>query len=83
VRGGGFVFSQTDGRVIRVCRTIHPAARRYTVSNVQARLIASGLGLVAGAILCTTNNVQVNTGLGVLIISAGLFVVEYVRAQKP
>jgi hypothetical protein len=53
------------------------------VSNVQARLIASALGLVAGAILCTTSNVHASTGLGVLIVSAGLFVVEYIRAQKP
>ena len=53
------------------------------MTNLQARLIASALGLMAGAILCTTDRVDINVGLAILIVSAVLFVVEYFRIQKP
>lgn len=53
------------------------------MTNAQARLIASAIGLLAGSILCTTDNVEINIGLAILIVSAVLFVVEFFRLQKP
>jgi len=53
------------------------------MSNSQTRLISSAVGLLAGSILCTTDNVNINVGLAILIISAVLFTVEYFRLQKP
>jgi hypothetical protein len=52
------------------------------MSNLQSRLIASTLGMLSGAILCTTDHVDVNIGLAILIVSAVLFIVEYFRSQK-
>jgi len=53
------------------------------MTNSQTRLIASAIGLLAGSILCTTDNVNINFGLAILIVSACLFVVEFFRLQKP
>lgn len=53
------------------------------MSNAQTRLLASSIGLLAGSILCTTDNVNINFGLAILIVSSALFVVEFFRLQKP
>jgi hypothetical protein len=52
------------------------------VSNVQARLIASGLALVAAAIFVHAQP-QSSAGPGVAFLAGALFVVEYVRASIP
>jgi hypothetical protein len=52
------------------------------MTNLQTRLIASALGMLAGAILCSTERVDVNVGLTLLILSATLFAVNYYRSQK-
>lgn len=53
------------------------------MTNSQTRLIASAIGMLAGSILCTTNNVDINFGLAILFVSTVLFVVEFFRLQKP
>jgi len=53
------------------------------MTNSQTRLMASAVALLAGSILCTTDNVDINVGLAILIVSAALFVVEFFRLQKP
>lgn len=52
------------------------------MTNSHVRLISAAIGLLAGAILCTTSRVDINVSLGVLIASAILFVVEYFRLQR-
>ena len=53
------------------------------MSNVQARLIASSLALVAGAILYAGRPDDPFWGKTVLMAAGILFVVEYVRTQVP
>jgi hypothetical protein len=53
------------------------------MTNSQTRLIASAIGMLAGSILCTTDNVEINFGLAILFVSTVLFVVEFFRLQKP
>jgi hypothetical protein len=53
------------------------------MSNVQARLLAASLALIAGAILNLTRHDVPLFRDGVLFIAAVLFVVEYVRIQLP
>lgn len=53
------------------------------MTNAQSRLIASAIGLLAGAILSTTDNVNINFGLAIMIVCSALFIVEYFRLQKP
>lgn len=53
------------------------------MSNLQARLIAVSLALIAGAILCATRPDDPSQRSTVLVIAAVLFVVEYIRAQLP
>lgn len=52
------------------------------MTNIQVRLISAALGLIAGAIVSTTDRVDVNIGLAIIIICGVLFLVEYFRAQK-
>ena len=51
------------------------------MTNVQARLIASALALVAGAVLRLAAPNE-SGGPAILILAGVLFVVEYVRAQR-
>jgi hypothetical protein len=53
------------------------------VSDVQARLIAAALALVAGAIFSLARPQQESLGNSVMIVAGVLFVVEYLRAQPP
>jgi uncharacterized membrane protein YgaE (UPF0421/DUF939 family) len=53
------------------------------MNNVQARLLAASLALIAGAILFASRPDEPFLRSGVLIIAAVLFVVEYVRTQLP
>jgi hypothetical protein len=54
------------------------------MTNLQARLIASAIALMAGAIasLSTKHEIAV-LGFWITIIAVVVFAVEYVRAQKP
>lgn len=52
------------------------------MSNGQARLIASAIALLAGGIIVNTENINVNIGIAIILVSAILFVVEYWRLQK-
>jgi hypothetical protein len=53
------------------------------VTNLQARLLASALALIAGAILSHHSRHEVRVaGLWATVIAGVLFCVEYVRAQK-
>ena len=52
------------------------------MTNLQSRLIASAIGMLTGAILCSTDRVDINIGLTILIISAILFAFEYFRSQN-
>jgi len=53
--------------------------------GVEARLIASGLALIAGAVLYTVGGTKAKEDFGqfMLIVVAVLFGVEYVRSQWP
>ena len=51
------------------------------MTDSQARLLASAVGLVAGAIAASTDNINVNIGLAIIIVSGAMFVAEYVRSR--
>ncbi len=50
------------------------------MSNVQARLLSSALALTAGAIAASTDNLHVNVGISIILISGAILVAEYVRS---
>jgi len=52
------------------------------MTNSHVRMLSAAIALLAGALLSTTNRVDINVSLGVLIASAILFVVEYFRLQR-
>ncbi len=54
----------------------------FDMTNTQVRLIASAIALLAGAILGTTTNIDVNVSIVIILVSAAIFVVEYIRCQK-
>jgi hypothetical protein len=51
------------------------------MTDSQARLLASAVGLVAGALAASTDNINVNIGLVIIIVSGAMFVTEYVRSR--
>ena len=50
------------------------------MTNAVGRLIAAAIAMVAGAIACTTSNI--NVGIGILVVAGAIFVAEYFQAQK-
>ena len=52
------------------------------MSNVQARLLSSALALVAGAIAAGTDNLEVDVGIVIILISGAMLIAEYVRSYR-
>ena len=52
------------------------------MTNVQVRLIAAAIAMLAGAIAASTDNLNVNVGLTIILVSGCLFVAEYIRIQR-
>ncbi len=52
------------------------------MSNVQARLMSSALAMVAGAIAASTDNLNVNLGIAIILVSGAVLVTEYVRSYR-
>jgi hypothetical protein len=53
------------------------------MTNVQARLIASTIALLAGGIIANATNIDVNVSIAIILVSSIMFIVEYIRCQKP
>ena len=51
------------------------------MTNAQVRLLAAALALIAGGIIANARSVDVNVGLIIIILSAVIFAVEYVRSR--
>ncbi len=51
------------------------------MTNLQVRLLASAIALIAGALAAGTDNLDVNVGLIIIIVSGALFLADYVRCQ--
>jgi hypothetical protein len=52
------------------------------MTNVQARLLAAAIALLAGALAASTDNLDVNVGILIIIVSGAIFLAEYVRCQR-
>ena len=52
------------------------------MTNDVGRLIAASIAMVAGASACTTNNLDINVGISILVVAGAIFVAEYFRSQK-
>ncbi len=52
------------------------------MSNVQARLLSSALAMVAGAMAAGTDNLDVNIGIAIILVSGAVLVAEYIRSYR-
>ena len=52
------------------------------MSNSQVRLLSVAIALLAGAVLATTGNIDVNVSIWIILVSSALFIIEYFRNQK-
>jgi len=52
------------------------------MSNVQVRLLASSLALLAGGVIANSDNIDVSIPIVIILGSALIFVVEYLRCQR-
>ncbi len=52
------------------------------MTNVQVRLLAASIGMLAGAVAAGTDNLNVNVGIVIIIVSGAFFLAEYVRSQR-
>ncbi len=52
------------------------------MTNVQVRLLAAAIALLPGALAASTDNLNVNVGITIIIVSGVPFLVEYIRCQR-
>jgi hypothetical protein len=52
------------------------------MTNTAARLLAASIAMVAGAVACSTDNLNINVGIAILLVGTTLFLAEYLRAQQ-
>ncbi len=52
------------------------------MTNVQVRLLAAAIALLAGALAASTDNLSVNVGISIILVSGAMFVAEYIRSQR-
>ena len=52
------------------------------MTNVQVRLLAAAIALLAGAVAASTDNLDVNVGIVIILVSGAIFLAEYVRCQR-
>ena len=50
------------------------------MTNPQVRLLVSAM--IAGALASSTDNLNVNVGITIILVSGVLFLVQYVRSQR-
>jgi len=50
------------------------------VTNIQVRLLAAAIALVAGALAASSTALDVNVGIIIIILSGAVFIAEYVRS---
>ena len=52
------------------------------MTNVQVRLISAAIAMIAGALAASTDNLDVNVGIFIILLSGAMFVTEYIRSQR-
>jgi hypothetical protein len=52
------------------------------MTNVQVRLLAAAIAMLAGAVAASTDNLDINVGITIIFVSGVLFLVEYIRSQR-
>ncbi len=52
------------------------------MTNVQVRFLGAAIALIAGALTATTDNLDVNVGITIILVSGAIFLAEYVRLQR-
>jgi uncharacterized membrane protein len=52
------------------------------MTNTQARLIATAIALLAGAIMSTSNNIDINISIAIILIAGILLLIEHLRSQR-
>ena len=52
------------------------------MTNVQVRLLAAAIAMLAGAVAASTDNLEINVGITIIFVSGVLFLVEYIRSQR-
>ena len=52
------------------------------MTNVQVRLLAASIALIAGALAASTDNLDINVGIVIILVSGTIFLAEYVRSQR-
>ena len=52
------------------------------MTNVQVRLLAAAFALIAGALAAGAEDLDINVGITIIIVSGAIFLAEYVRYQR-
>ena len=52
------------------------------MTNVQVRLLAAAIAVLAGAVAASTDTLDINVGITIIFVSGVLFLVEYIRSQR-
>ena len=52
------------------------------MTNPQVRLLAASIAMLAGALSTVSNNLDINVGIVIILVSSAIFLAEYVRSQR-
>ena len=52
------------------------------MTNKQARLIGTAIALLAGSVAASTERLDINVGIAIIVITGVLFIAEYIRCHK-
>ena len=52
------------------------------MTNSQVRLIAAAIALLAGGVIANANDIDVSVSIVIILVSAIIFIIEYIRNQK-
>ena len=52
------------------------------MTNVQVRFLGAAIALMAGALATTSDNLDVNVGIVIILVSGAIFLAEYIRCQR-
>ncbi|MEE8046343.1 MAG: hypothetical protein V3T49_05845 [Dehalococcoidia bacterium] len=52
------------------------------MTNAQTRMLVAAIGLLAGTIASQTDNLDINVGLVIILLSGAALIGEYIRSFK-
>jgi hypothetical protein len=50
--------------------------------NIQVRMLSATVAMIAGALAASTDNLEVDIGIAIILVSGAMFLADYIRSQR-